>query len=74
MKVKRDDRIDLKGNDLQINSVGIDDGGNYSCEIEADSEYPIVLTHTVEVLSKCTFNMMSTVQILGLRNLFISSF
>lgn len=52
LMVKRDDRINLKGTDLKIQSVVVDDGGDYSCEIEADSEYPIVITHTVEVLSK----------------------
>ncbi|XP_059095815.1 brother of CDO-like [Tigriopus californicus] len=50
MMVRRDDRIDLKGTDLQINSVDVEDGGNYSCEIEADAEYPVVITHTLEVL------------------------
>jgi len=29
-----------------------EDGGSYSCEIEADSEYPIVVTHALEVLGK----------------------
>ena len=52
MKVKRDDRVDLRGTDLQIRTVGVEDGGEYSCEIEADTEYPIAITHTVEVLSK----------------------
>jgi hypothetical protein len=50
MLVKRDDRFDLNGHDLIINRVVVDDGGEYSCEIEADSEYPIVITHIVEVL------------------------
>ena len=52
MKVKRDERVDLRGTDLQIRTVGVEDGGEYSCEIEADTEYPIAITHTVEVLSE----------------------
>ncbi len=54
MKVRRDDRIALRGTDLLLESVGEADGGEYSCEIEADQEYPVAIAHTVEVLSECT--------------------
>jgi len=52
MMIRRDDRIVLKGTDLQVQNVTPEDGGAYSCEIEADSEYPLVVTHTLEVLGK----------------------
>jgi hypothetical protein len=52
MMIRRADRIFLKGTDLQVQNVTPEDGGIYSCEIEADSEYPIVVTHTLEVLGK----------------------
>ena len=51
--IRRADRILLKGTDLQVENVTPEDGGVYSCEIEADSEYPIVVSHTLEVLGKC---------------------
>ena len=52
MKIKRDDHVELRGTDLRIKSVTEEDGGKYSCEIEADSEYPIVIEHQVEVLGE----------------------
>lgn len=52
MMIRRDDRIVLKGTDLQVQHVTPEDGGLYSCEIEADSEYPLVVTHKLEVLGK----------------------
>ncbi len=52
MMVKRDDRVVLRGNDLAISNINVEDGGKYSCEIEADFEYPVVITHTLEVLGK----------------------
>ena len=53
MLVIRDERYDLRADhDLVLTRVGDDDGGDYSCEIEADAEYPIVITHRVEVLGK----------------------
>ena len=52
MMIRRADRILLKGTDLQVQTVTPEDGGVYSCEIEADSEYPIVVSHTLEVLGK----------------------
>ena len=53
MMVKRDDRMVLRGTALALSDINVEDGGKYSCEIEADSEYPIVLTHSLEVLGKC---------------------
>ena len=32
--------------------MNIHDGGEYSCEIEADLEEPISVVHTVEILGK----------------------
>ncbi len=52
LRVTRDDRIVVTEHDLRIGSVNVDDGGTYSCEIEADAEYPLALTHTVEVLGQ----------------------
>ena len=54
MLVKRDDRFDLSssGHDLLISRVQEDDGGDYSCEIEADAEYPVAIKHRLEVLGK----------------------
>lgn len=57
MMVKRDDRMVLRGTALALSDITVEDGGEYSCEIEADSEYPIVLTHTLEVLG----NFMSRI-------------
>ncbi|CAB4059535.1 unnamed protein product [Lepeophtheirus salmonis] len=50
MMVRRDDRIHLKRNNLQIKDIQVSDGGKYSCEIEADSEYPLTVSHRIEVL------------------------
>ena len=52
----RDDRLDLRNDDhsLILRGVAAADGGDYSCEIEADAEYPIVITHRVEVLGECS--------------------
>ncbi len=53
MRIRKDDRFDLEGTNLRINSVDVDDDGEYTCEIEADREYPVVIKHKVQVLSKC---------------------
>ena len=52
LKIKQDDRIKLRGNDLILLNVQVEDGGEYSCEIEADSEYPIAIKHNLEVLGE----------------------
>ena len=56
MLVIRDDRLDLRSasddHSLILRGVSSADGGDYSCEIEADAEYPIVITHRVEVLGE----------------------
>ena len=58
MLVIRDDRLDLRSasddHSLILRGVSSADGGDYSCEIEADAEYPIVITHRVEVLGECS--------------------
>ncbi|QQP50234.1 Uncharacterized protein FKW44_011165 [Caligus rogercresseyi] len=51
-RVRGDDRIHLRGNNLKIEDIQISDGGEYSCEIEADSEYPLTVSHRIEVLGK----------------------
>lgn len=48
--VRRDRRIALMGNNLQIAAMNIHDGGEYVCEIEADADDPIAIVHTVEIL------------------------
>ncbi len=35
--------------------MNIHDGGEYSCEIEADEAEPISVVHTVEILGKTIF-------------------
>ena len=52
MKIKKDERFTLRGTDLQIKNIEPEDGGEYSCEIEADEEYPVAIKHRLEVLSK----------------------
>ena len=37
---------------LIISDMNIHDGGEYSCEIEADQPEPISVVHTVEILGK----------------------
>ncbi len=61
MMIRRADKIILKGTDLQVQNVSPEDGGIYSCEIEADSEYPLVVTHTLEVLGKFEWNWLMTI-------------
>ena len=50
--IKRDSWVKLMGTDLIINGVTTEDAGRYTCEIEADMEYPIEVTHTLEILGK----------------------
>jgi len=53
--VKRDDGFELRRTDLRLIDVDEDDGGAYSCEIEADSEYPVKIQHRVEILGEFGF-------------------
>ena len=48
--VRRDPRIQLVGTDLTIANVGIHDGGLYRCEVEQDTDQPLAVVHTVEIL------------------------
>ena len=50
IKVRRDPRLRLDGTDLKIRNVGVHDGGLYRCEVEQDSDQPLVGLHTVEIL------------------------
>ena len=68
MMIRRADRIFLKGTDLQVQNVTPEDGGKYSCEIEADSEYPITVTHTLEVLGELYHKSQSILLPLAISN------
>eukprot|EP00096_Caligus_rogercresseyi_P003115 TRINITY_DN1570_c0_g1_i1.p1 TRINITY_DN1570_c0_g1~~TRINITY_DN1570_c0_g1_i1.p1 ORF type:complete len:506 (+),score=90.45 TRINITY_DN1570_c0_g1_i1:124-1641(+) len=49
-KVRRDSRMQLLGNDLEISNLKKSDGGDYICELETDAVLPSAITHTVEIL------------------------
>uniref|UniRef100_A0A0K2SVD6 Ig-like domain-containing protein n=1 Tax=Lepeophtheirus salmonis TaxID=72036 RepID=A0A0K2SVD6_LEPSM len=49
-KVRRDERMQLLGNDLEISELKKSDGGEYICELETDADLPSTITHTVEIL------------------------
>ncbi|QQP41348.1 Uncharacterized protein FKW44_015686 [Caligus rogercresseyi] len=48
-KVRRDSRMQLLGNDLEISNLKKSDGGDYICELETDAVLPSAITHTVEI-------------------------
>ena len=52
LKVRRDRRIKLEGNDLQIRQIESEDAGEYVCEIETDDDEPIAIMHSVEILGE----------------------
>ena len=49
-QVRRDPRMTLEGTDLRITGVGVHDGGPYRCEVEQDTDQPLAVVHTVEIL------------------------
>jgi len=50
MLVRRDKRLRLEGNNLVISELEAEDGGEYDCEIEADGDMPISVTHRLDIL------------------------
>ena len=52
IKVRRDPRMSLVGTDLTITGVGVHDGGLYRCEVEQDTDQPLAVLHTVEILGE----------------------
>ena len=40
------------GNNLRIDSIGIHDGGKYSCEAEVEATEPLAVVHIVEILGE----------------------
>jgi len=50
MMVRRDKRLQLNGNNLVISQLEVDDGGQYDCEIEADGDLPISVSHRLDIL------------------------
>lgn len=50
MVVRRDRRLRLEGTNLVISDLEPEDSGEYDCEIEADSDRPISVTHRLDIL------------------------
>ena len=50
--MRRDSRLHLIGNNLRIDSIGIHDGGKYSCEAEVEATEPLAVVHIVEILGE----------------------
>ena len=55
IKVRRDPRMSLVGTDLTITGVGVHDGGLYRCEVEQDTDQPLTVVFTVEILGENSF-------------------
>ena len=55
IKVRRDPRMSLVGTDLTITDVGVHDGGLYRCEVEQDTDQPLTVVFTVEILGEIRF-------------------
>ena len=50
MVVRRDKRLKLQGTNLIISDLEPEDTGEYDCEIEADTDRPISVTHKLDIL------------------------
>ena len=50
MKVRRDPRLELKGTDLLIKNLELEDRGEYDCEVESDREVPVSIRHSLDIL------------------------
>ena len=46
---------------LQISSVGVEDGGDYICNVETVGK-PLDQVHTLDVLGKCLLVLVSLIQ------------
>ena len=52
MKVRRNDRFELRKTNLEIRDIREKDRGEYVCEVETDDDQPIAIIHSVEILGK----------------------
>lgn len=50
MHVKKDPRVTLAGTDLIVSNITESDAGEYRCELDTDDEYPLTLSHTLQIL------------------------
>lgn len=50
LMVRRDARLRLEGTNLVISKLEAEDAGNYDCEIEAESDRPVSVTHKLDIL------------------------
>ncbi|XP_023343155.1 protein amalgam [Eurytemora carolleeae] len=50
MRVRRDERMELRGTNLILHGVEKSDEGEYDCEIETDRSDPISIRHSIEIL------------------------
>ena len=57
MHVKKDPRVTLAGTDLIVSNITESDAGEYRCELDTDDEYPLTLSHTLQILGKVTLNI-----------------
>ena len=60
MVVRRDRRLRLEGNNLVITDLEPEDSGEYDCEIEADSDRPISVSHRLDILIPPTVSLTKT--------------
>lgn len=60
MVVRRDRRLRLEGNNLVITDLEPEDSGEYDCEIEADSDRPISVSHRLDILIPPTVSLTRT--------------
>ena len=52
------------GNNLRIDSIGIHDGGKYSCEAEVEATEPLAVVHIVEILGEVEIELrMSSLKV-----------
>ena len=57
MHVKKDPRVTLAGTDLIVSNITKSDAGEYRCELDTNNEYPLTLSHTLQILGKVTLNI-----------------
>ena len=57
MHVKKDPRVTLAGTDLIVSNITESDAGEYRCELDTDDEYPLTLSHTLQILGKFAMNL-----------------
>ena len=54
MHVKKDPRVSLAGTDLIVSNVTEGDAGEYRCELDTDDEFPLSVSHTLQILGMIT--------------------